>query len=92
MPLLAGSCMIVKEEFLGLFVNAVNTRLRTNFARIDRLVEAVKKHYGWPRIGSLPQGGGTAALGVSAHNSLPLVIRDAPHALFWSSMFGSDAC
>ena len=49
-PILLKGCLLYKKETLALVVNEANQRLLHNFARLDKLLDMLKKKYCWPQL------------------------------------------
>ena len=45
-----GANTLVKEEAMPIMVEEVNSRLRANFSRMDRLLQGLKDLHGWPHL------------------------------------------
>lgn len=59
LPIAAGDEMLLRDRAIQLTVEEANKRLRCNFARIDRLLSAIKDYFKWPILRQLPiQGDG----------------------------------
>ena len=50
LPILLKSCLLYKKETLALVVEEANQRLLHNFARLDKLLDMLKKKYCWPQL------------------------------------------
>eukprot|EP01041_Mallomonas_annulata_P005987 gene5987-12069_t len=51
MPLVVANISLLDDHALEVVVREANSRLRGNFARIDRLLLSLKSSHGWPTLG-----------------------------------------
>jgi len=49
-PIALGSEYLITSKAIDILVNESNLKLRTNFSRIDRFLEAIKFKFGWPSL------------------------------------------
>ena len=50
LPIAKGTEFLLTEEGLTTLVDESNLRLKSNFSRVDKLLNALKLHFGWPYL------------------------------------------
>lgn len=65
LPIAIGNELILSERALHLTVAEANKRLRCNFARIDRLLSAIKDHFRWPLFKEISFQGNELSMNVT---------------------------
>jgi tRNA(Phe) wybutosine-synthesizing methylase Tyw3 len=66
LPLAKGSNLLVNDSYLDLIIGECNARLASNFARIDKFLTELKRHFGWPFLQLLPCGAENQPTSLSA--------------------------
>jgi tRNA(Phe) wybutosine-synthesizing methylase Tyw3 len=66
LPLAKGNSLLVSDSYLDLIIGECNARLASNFARIDKFLIELKRHFGWPFLQLLPCGAENEPITLSA--------------------------
>jgi tRNA(Phe) wybutosine-synthesizing methylase Tyw3 len=66
LPLAKGNSLLVNDSYLDLIIGECNARLASNFARIDKFLTELKRHFGWPFLQLLPCGAENQPTSLSA--------------------------
>jgi tRNA(Phe) wybutosine-synthesizing methylase Tyw3 len=66
LPLAKGNSLLVNDSYLDLIIGECNARLASNFARIDKFLTELKRHFGWPFLQLLSYGAENQPTSLSA--------------------------